>query len=66
MMHLEKLGFIAFDKNMMFFHTFKKWKYLVENEIGKRLKCLKSDNGGEYCSNEFYDKVHTMGFVERI
>ena len=32
------------------FDTFKKWKALVENEIGKRLKCLRSDNGGEYWS----------------
>jgi hypothetical protein len=37
------------------FDTFKKWKDLVENEIGKRLKCLGSDNGGEYCSKEFDD-----------
>ena len=37
------------------FDTFKKWKALVENEIGKRLKCLKYDNGGEYCNNEFDD-----------
>jgi hypothetical protein len=29
------------------FDTFKKWKPLVENETRKRLKCLKSDNGGE-------------------
>ena len=35
------------------FDTFKKWKSLAENEIGKRLKCLRSDNGGEYCSKEF-------------
>jgi transposase InsO family protein len=28
---------------------------LVENEIGKKLKCLRLDNGGEYCSKEFYD-----------
>ena len=35
------------------FDTFKKWKALVENETGKSLKCLKSDNGGEYCSKEF-------------
>eukprot|EP00253_Pinus_taeda_P027437 PITA_27437 len=35
------------------FDTFKKWKALVENEIRKRLKCLRSDNGGEYCSKEF-------------
>jgi hypothetical protein len=31
------------------------WKSLVENEIGKRLKWLKSDNGGEYCSKDFDD-----------
>jgi hypothetical protein len=37
------------------FDTFKKWKSLVENETGKRLKCLRSDNGGEYCSKEFDD-----------
>jgi transposase InsO family protein len=35
------------------FDTFKKWKGLVENERGKRLKCLRLDNGGEYCSKEF-------------
>ena len=26
---------------------------MVENVIGKRLKCLRSDNGGEYCNKEF-------------
>ena len=26
---------------------------MAENEIGKRLKYLRSDNGGEYCSKEF-------------
>jgi hypothetical protein len=36
------------------FDTFKKWKSLVENETGKRLKCLRQENGGEYCSEEFY------------
>eukprot|EP00253_Pinus_taeda_P023081 PITA_23081 len=35
------------------FDTFKKWKALVEIETGKKLKCLRSDNGGEYCSKEF-------------
>ena len=32
------------------FTTFKKLKCLVENKKCKRLKCLRSDNGGEYCS----------------
>ena len=35
------------------FDTFKKWKALVENETGKRLKCLRSKNGGEYYNKEF-------------
>ena len=37
------------------FQTFKNWKCLVENEIGKKLKCLRSNNGGEYCCHEFED-----------
>jgi transposase InsO family protein len=35
------------------FDTFKKWKSLVENETEKSLTCLRSYNGGEYCSKEF-------------
>ena len=35
------------------FDTFKKWKALVEIETRKKLKYLRSDNGGEYCSKEF-------------
>ncbi|GJZ62198.1 putative RNA-directed DNA polymerase [Tanacetum coccineum] len=34
------------------FNTFKKWKATVENETNLRVKCLKSDNGGEYSSRE--------------
>ena len=35
------------------FDTFEKWKALVEIEKGKKFKCLRSDNGGEYCNKEF-------------
>ncbi|KAK3009692.1 hypothetical protein RJ639_014544 [Escallonia herrerae] len=35
------------------YHTFKKWKVLVENEIGNKVKCLKSDNGDEYRDGGF-------------
>ena len=37
------------------FDTFKRWKALGETETRKRLKCLRSYNGGEYCSKEFHD-----------
>ena len=47
------------------FATFKKWKYLVDNEIGKRLKCLRYDNGGEYYIKESdsccsYNGIHRV------
>ena len=34
------------------FETFKKWKALVETETGLKLKCLRSDNGGEYTDGD--------------
>lgn len=36
----------AFDK-------FKEWKIEVEAQTGKKLKCLRTDNGLEYCNNRF-------------
>ena len=29
------------------FETFKKWKAMVETNAGLKVKCLRSDNGGE-------------------
>ena len=43
------------------FQTFKNYKCLVENETGKKIKFLKSNNGGEYCRNEFEDYCSTNG-----
>jgi len=37
---------------------------LVENEIRKRLKCLRSDNGGEYCGKEF-DRYYSENGIHR-
>ena len=36
-----------------FFSRFKEFKALVENLTGKRIKVLRSDNGGEYIDKEF-------------
>ena len=43
------------------FQNFRKWKCLVENETGKKLKCLRFNNGGEYCSHEFEDYFSNNG-----
>ena len=35
------------------FEKFLEWKALVEKSIGRKLKALRTDNGGEYTSAEF-------------
>jgi transposase InsO family protein len=45
-------------------HYFKVYKDEVENQLEKKIKCLRSDRGGEYFSNEFsefcavYEIIH--------
>ena len=39
------------------FETFKKWKAMVETKTSLKVKCLRSNNGGEYIDggfNEYY------------
>jgi transposase InsO family protein len=35
------------------FSRFREFKVLVENQTGKQVNVLRSNNGGEYTSNEF-------------
>ena len=35
------------------FGKFKEFKSLIENHLEKRIKTLRSDNGGEYTRREF-------------
>jgi transposase InsO family protein len=37
------------------FSWFQEFKALVENQIGKKIRVPRSDNGGEYTSKEFMD-----------
>ena len=43
------------------FDKFKSFKTLVENEIEAKIKCLRSDNGGEFTSDEFDIFCETHG-----
>ncbi|CAA0833378.1 Unknown protein [Striga hermonthica] len=43
------------------FEYFKSFHVIVERETGKKLKCLRSDNGGEYTSKEFDAYCRTYG-----
>ncbi|XP_070039396.1 uncharacterized protein [Nicotiana tomentosiformis] len=35
---------------------FLKWKAMIEIQIGRKIKCLRTDNGGEY-KNDLYHKI---------
>jgi len=45
------------------FEVFKKW--LLKSKSGRTLKCLKSDNGGEYCVADSNSSVQIWEFKER-
>ena len=41
---------------------FKEYRIEVEKQLGKPIKAIRSDRGGEYLSNEFIDHLYIMGF----
>ena len=44
-------------------HYFKVYKAEVENQLEKKIKCLRSDRGGEYFSNEFSEFYAVHGII---
>nr|GEU47325.1 zinc finger, CCHC-type [Tanacetum cinerariifolium] len=45
------------------FETFKVFQKEVENQLGKTIKSLRSDRGGEYTSQEFLDHLKDHGII---
>lgn len=43
------------------FNRFQEWKAMVENAVGKKLKVLRSDNGGEYTGKQFQEYLKEEG-----
>nr|GFB57772.1 retrotransposon protein, putative, Ty1-copia subclass [Tanacetum cinerariifolium] len=48
------------------FETFKVFKNEVENQLGKTIKALRSDRGGEYISQEFKDYLKACGILQQL
>ena len=46
--------------------VFKKFLSFVENQCGKKLKCLRTDNGGEYVSKAFQDFCESRGIKREL
>eukprot|EP00253_Pinus_taeda_P033936 PITA_33936 len=47
------------------FERFKEFKALVENQTEKRIKVLRTDNGGEFCSKEFEEFCKKCGIARQ-
>jgi hypothetical protein len=45
------------------FDRFKEFKALVENQTEKRIKVLRTDNGGDFCGNEFEEFCKKCGIA---
>ena len=45
------------------FDKFKEFKALVENQTDKKIKVLRTDNGGEFCSKEFEEFCKKCGIA---
>ena len=48
------------------FETFKKFKVLMEKHSGKYIKTLRTDRGGEFCSDEFNTHCEEHGILREL
>lgn len=45
------------------FTIFKEWNVLSENQTGKKIKILRTDNGLEFCNSEFDQYCSKQGII---
>jgi transposase InsO family protein len=62
----RKCWILFMQKKDQTFSKFREFKALVEKELGKQVKSLRSDNGGEYISNEFTDFCSREGIRREL
>ena len=46
------------------FEKFKTFKNEVQNQLGKSIKALRTDRGGEYLSKDFNDYLKDCGTID--
>jgi hypothetical protein len=59
--HSRKTWIYFLNTKSEAFKRFQEFKALVENQTGKKIKVLRSKNGGEYTSTEFADFCTQQG-----
>eukprot|EP00253_Pinus_taeda_P007275 PITA_07275 len=61
---ISRNTWIYFLKNKSeVFNRFKEFKALVENQTEKKIKVLRTDNGGEFCCKEFQELCNKCGIA---
>src|ERR1041385_1374565 len=64
---LSRYGYIYLMKHKFeTFERFKEFQSEVVNQLGKKIKHLRSDRGGEYLSHEFGDHLKTCGIAPQL
>ncbi|KAG8485563.1 hypothetical protein CXB51_018918 [Gossypium anomalum] len=48
------------------FSAFKSWKIMIEKQTGKQIKYLRTDNGLEFCSDEFNRLCKSEGIMRHL
>ena len=62
----RKCWIFFMQKKSETYSKFCEFKALVEKESGKKVKALRSDNGGEYISDEFKDFCKAEGIRREL
>ena len=64
---LSRFGYVYLMKHKSeSFEKFKEYKNEVEKQLGKNIKILRSDRGGEYLSYEFQSYLRECGIVSQF
>jgi hypothetical protein len=62
-----RMTIVCFLRNKLeAFENFKVYKEMVENQMDSKIKCLRSDNGGEFTSKEFMDYCSRHGIKRKF
>ena len=48
------------------FEKFKEFRAEVKNQLGKRIKAIRSDRGGEYLLGDFKDYLTENGIISQL
>ena len=67
MLFRSKYGYVyLMRRKSEAFEKFKEFRAEVENQLGKRIKAIRSDCGGEYLLGDFKDYLTQNGIVSQL